>query len=293
MIQCFQNPRVAEGKKRKEKKKGMSLEKFVFQEAPENVLEEVAAFCEDRALINLGRTCRRLHQICDREIKTRPPVVPGITKEEEREAKEWLEKVSRDGLKIRMKVVVIGEHLAGKKSMCQYFINGHPSLQQEATIGASFCKKKVTIFGTEVSLAIWDTGGGEKYRALAPMYYRGADVVVVVFTITDPESFKVAQKWVGDIQSQKTKSLIVLVGNKSDLEDKREVSFAKAQAWGKENHAAYIEVSSATGKNIDAMFKFVAKRAAVGRCNEPLPPVDQPPSPPPPPHHPHQKCVVQ
>ncbi|KAI7750438.1 hypothetical protein M8C21_030004, partial [Ambrosia artemisiifolia] len=113
----------------------------------------------------------------------------------------------------------------GKKIMMWIYLHSPFNLLQ-VTVGASFLSQTIALQdSTTVKFEIWDTAGQERYAALAPLYYRGAAVAVVVYDITSPHSFHKAQYWVKELQKHGSADIVMaLVGNKADLQDKREVS---------------------------------------------------------------------
>ncbi|WAR13022.1 RAB5A-like protein [Mya arenaria] len=113
----------------------------------------------------------------------------------------------------------------GKSSIVLRFVRDQYKECLESTIGASFMTKRVVLDEKTFIFQIWDTAGQEKYRSLAPMYYRGAAAAIVVYDITRESSFPAAQEWVKELQRMASGNIVIAVaGNKCDLEDLREVS---------------------------------------------------------------------
>ena len=119
--------------------------------------------------------------------------------------------------------------------------------------------KKIEIDDKEVRLEIWDTAGQERYRSLAPMYYRGAKAAVIVYDITDEETFKGAKTWISEIQKKDENCLIVLVGNKVDLTNHRKVDIHMVKDYVENNNIIYMESSAKTGLNVDKIFTTIAE----------------------------------
>ena len=95
---------------------------------------------------------------------------------------------------------------------------------QESTIGAAFLTQTVCLDDTTVKFEIWDTAGQERYHSLAPMYYRGAQAAIVVYDITNSDTFNRAKAWVKELQRQASPNIVIaLAGNKADLSSKRKV----------------------------------------------------------------------
>eukprot|EP01038_Epipyxis_sp_PR26KG_P008115 gene8115-10990_t len=127
-----------------------------------------------------------------------------------------------------VKVVMVGESAVGKSSLTIRFVNDHFKENCIATIGASFLSKRISTFKGLIKFNIWDTAGQEKYRSLASLYYRGVDCAIIVYDITDRNSFKEVQNyWIQELKHQCHGSgglRMCIAGNKCDLIEKREVS---------------------------------------------------------------------
>lgn len=107
---------------------------------------------------------------------------------------------------------------------------------------------------------IWDTAGQERYRSLAPMYYRGAAAAIVVYDITNPDSFAGAKSWVKELQRRGDPNVVIaLAGNKADLESRRKVPFEEANAYAEENGILHMETSAKNANNVKSLFVEIAK----------------------------------
>lgn len=160
-----------------------------------------------------------------------------------------------------MKVVLLGNTRVGKTSMLARLTNGVFKEDTSATIGAAFQTHVISSDSGCITMQIWDTAGQEKYRALAPMYYRSANVAVLCFDITKQESFKSLELWVEELVEKGPSNLItVLVGTKSDLADSREVSQEEAESFASRNSMAfYSECSAKTGIGVNNIFTKIAE----------------------------------
>ena len=112
-----------------------------------------------------------------------------------------------------------------------------------------------------VKFEIWDTAGQERYRSLAPMYYRGAAAAIVVYDITNPDSFTGAKSWVKELQRRGDPNVVIaLAGNKADLESRRKIEFEEANSYAEENGILHLETSAKNANNVKALFVEIAKK---------------------------------
>ena len=125
---------------------------------------------------------------------------------------------------------------------------------------AAFLTQTVQLDDAVVKFEIWDTAGQERYRSLAPMYYRGASAAIVVYDITNPDSFAGAKSWVKELQRRGDPNVVIaLAGNKADLEARRAVEFEEAAAYAAENSLLHLETSAKNSNNVKALFVEIAK----------------------------------
>lgn len=161
----------------------------------------------------------------------------------------------------QFKLVLLGESAVGKSSLVLRFVKGQFHEFQESTIGAAFLTQTVCLDDTTVKFEIWDTAGQERYHSLAPMYYRGAQAAIVVYDITNEESFSRAQNWVKELQRQASPNIVIaLSGNKADLATKRAVDSQVAQSYADENSLLFMETSAKTSMNVTEIFMAIAKK---------------------------------
>ncbi|KAL2734070.1 ras-related protein Rab-5C [Vespula squamosa] len=167
---------------------------------------------------------------------------------------------STQGKICQFKLVLLGESAVGKSSLVLRFVKGQFHEYQESTIGAAFLTQTVCLDDTTVKFEIWDTAGQERYHSLAPMYYRGAQAAIVVYDITNQDTFVRAQTWVKELQRQASPSIVIaLAGNKADLTNKRVVEYDEAQAYADENGLLFMETSAKTAMNVNDIFLAIGK----------------------------------
>lgn len=162
---------------------------------------------------------------------------------------------------LQFKLVLLGESSVGKSSLVLRFVKGQFHEFQESTIGAAFLTQTVQIDDMTVKFEIWDTAGQERYHSLAPMYYRGAQAAIVVYDITNKESFQKAQTWIKELQRQASPNIVIaLAGNKIDLAGKRAVTYEEAKAYADECSLLFMETSAKTAANVMDIFTSIAKK---------------------------------
>lgn len=146
-----------------------------------------------------------------------------------------------------VKVVLLGDMGVGKSSIALRLVHDQFNANSVTTVGAVCWTKSVSTKNGQVKLQLWDTAGQERYHALAPLYYRGASVAVVVYDITRRETFGTLKDWVRELKMQGPSNiLIAVVGNKADLADKRDVTTAMGQAFATEIDGIFAETSAKT-----------------------------------------------
>jgi len=165
------------------------------------------------------------------------------------------------GRVFHFKLVLLGDTAVGKSCLVVRFVRDEFFEFQEPTIGAAFLTQTVAFDDSTVKFEIWDTAGQERYRSLAPMYYRGAAAAVVVYDITNPDSFTGAKSWVKELQRRGDPNVVIaLAGNKADLDSRRKVEFEEANAYAEENGILHLETSAKNADNVRDLFVEIAKK---------------------------------
>ncbi|KAL6649372.1 hypothetical protein ACP70R_013596 [Stipagrostis hirtigluma subsp. patula] len=159
----------------------------------------------------------------------------------------------------KYKLVFLGDQAVGKTAIITRFMYDKFDATYQATIGIDFLSKTMYLEDRTVRLQLWDTAGQERFRSLIPSYIRDSSVAVIVYDVTDRQSFLSTSKWIEEVNTQRGGDvLIVLVGNKTDLVDKRQVSSDEGEAKAHEHGVMFIETSAKAGFNIKPLFRKIA-----------------------------------
>ena len=157
---------------------------------------------------------------------------------------------------MKLKLIVVGNQSTGKSCILNRFVNETFEENYQATIGLDFQSKNVTIHDQDVRLILYDTAGQEKFRSLIPMYIREAQIILLIYDISDRESFDSIPKWLREIMDVKnSEAVFALIGNKIDLENERKVTFEEGQKFANANNFIFHEVSAKTGQNFETLFE--------------------------------------
>ncbi|GHP04117.1 RABH1e protein [Pycnococcus provasolii] len=159
----------------------------------------------------------------------------------------------------KYKLVFLGDQSVGKTSIITRFMYDKFDNTYQATIGIDFLSKTMYLEDRTVRLQLWDTAGQERFRSLIPSYIRDSSVAVVVYDVSNRQSFVNTARWIEEVRTERGSDVIlVLVGNKTDLVDKRQVSIEEGDAKARENGVLFIETSAKAGFNIKALFRKIA-----------------------------------
>lgn len=162
------------------------------------------------------------------------------------------------------KVVLLGEGCVGKTSIALRYIEdkfNDKHVSTEPTMQASYLKKKLNINGKKINLAIWDTAGQEKFHSLGPIYYRMSNGAILVYDITDKESFQKVKNWVKELKKMLGSDIcLVIAGNKFDLERERNVSSNEAEEYAKQVGATHFNTSAKLNQNVEEVFFDLTRR---------------------------------
>mmetsp|Transcript_94983 Transcript_94983/g.238216 ORF Transcript_94983/g.238216 Transcript_94983/m.238216 type:complete len:200 (+) Transcript_94983:112-711(+) len=154
-----------------------------------------------------------------------------------------------------VKLLLLGDSAVGKSSLLMRFCESRFDDNFVLTIGVDFKWKQVDRNGRKLKLQVWDTAGQERFRTITPAYYRAAMGVVITYDVTDRATFLHVEYWVAQLADHGDENVQkILVGNKSDLADKRKVTTEEAGELAKKFGMAFFETSAKTGEHVDDAF---------------------------------------
>jgi small GTP-binding protein len=162
---------------------------------------------------------------------------------------------------LSFKIILVGDSGVGKSCLSIKASRNYFEDFYSPTVGFEFLTFNVKVEDQNIKLQIWDTCGQEVYRSLISSFYRSASLAIIVYSIDSEESFSNIEKWLNDIKSQSNPNIkIFLIGNKADLEDKRQVTKENGENFFKQNKLSFFtETSAKTGFNVQNVFIEVAK----------------------------------
>jgi len=168
------------------------------------------------------------------------------------------------------KLVLIGDSGVGKSCLLLRFADDNFTDSYISTIGVDFRFRTITIDKKVVKLQIWDTAGQERFRTITSAYYRGADGIIMVYDVTSQESFDHVEEWLSEVDRYANENTAkLLIGNKADLIDEKQVSDEAAQKFADKLGIAFLETSAKTAINVDAAFLTMAKELIKTRETQP------------------------
>ena len=170
------------------------------------------------------------------------------------------------------KYIIIGDTNVGKSNLLIKFTHGMFKEEYQATIGVEFGIKNIDIGNKLYRIQIWDTAGQENFKSITKGYYKNSACAIIVYDITNRESFYNLNNWIEDCKNLCPKDVIMaLVGNKSDLEDKRLVTTEEGKEFADNHGIAFYETSAKNGNNVEDVFvksaEEIAKKIKEGKYN--------------------------
>ena len=154
-----------------------------------------------------------------------------------------------------IKYIIVGNAYVGKSNIIYRFVENKFSENYRATINLDFSYKNMKINDKIFRIQLWDTAGQEEFQSISRGYYKSGACALVVYDITDRETFNNVSSWVEECKNNGPSTItLVLVGNKIDLEDKRQVTYEEGEDFANRNNMQFYETSALNGTNIDKLF---------------------------------------
>ena len=175
-----------------------------------------------------------------------------------------------ENYEMMFKVVLVGDSFVGKTNIMSKYIKNEFHEDSKATVGVEFGSKQFTVEGHSIKAQIWDTAGQERYKAITSAYYKGAKGAFIVYDVTRKQTFDSVEKWVNDVTAVADKKItIILIGNKCDLEDQRQITKEQGEEKANKLELAFLETSAFSGENLDKAFDMMINEV-YKKCHEEL-----------------------
>ena len=159
-----------------------------------------------------------------------------------------------------LKYIIIGDSGVGKSNILIRYIQDKFQEEFQTTIGVEFGAKNIIVDNKTFRIQIWDTAGQEMFRSITRGYYKNSVCACVVYDITNEISFENIKSWIEDCKKHSSKTiLLVLIGNKIDLENERKISYEEGEIFAKKNGMLFFETSAKNGINISKIFENSCK----------------------------------
>jgi len=166
------------------------------------------------------------------------------------------------------KLLLIGDSGVGKSCLLLRFADDTYTADYISTIGVDFKIRTIELDGKTIKLQIWDTAGQERFRTITSSYYRGAHGIIIVYDVTDQESFNNVKQWLQEIDRYATGGVMkLLVGNKSDLTDKKSVDYNVAKEFADALDIPFLETSALNSTNVEQAFFTMARQIKANVSN--------------------------
>jgi Ras-related protein Rab-11A len=181
-----------------------------------------------------------------------------MSKDEDITIEEVVNPESKEDFKL--KIVVVGDSGVGKTNLIKRFITNEFSENFKATIGVEFMSKTYKINKHLFKIEIWDTAGQERYKSITTAYYKGAKGAMIIYDVTNQNSFNNVDKWFNEIKDKASKNInLIMIGNKTDLDDKKVVSSEDSLDKAKNFDIPVMETSALNASNVKEAFYLILK----------------------------------
>lgn len=172
--------------------------------------------------------------------------------------------MSKESYDVIMKLILVGDASVGKTNILSKYLSNHFDPNSKATVGVEFGTKNLEIDNKKIKVQIWDTAGQERYKSITSTYYKGAKGAIIVYDITRKVTFENIDKWIGDLKINGDEKIIIfLVGNKSDLNDMREVNKDDGINKSEKYNMSFLETSALYGDNISKVFDELIEKVYI------------------------------
>jgi len=158
-----------------------------------------------------------------------------------------------------VKILTLGDSDVGKTSIIKRIISNKFSEKMQSTIAIDYSCKTIKFGKNYLKIFLWDTAGQEKFKTIVRNYFNGANGVLLCFDITNRKTFEKLNFWINELKEKLNldELFIILIGNKIDKENEREISIEESKKFAKENNILYFEISAKTNEGIKEMFDYV------------------------------------
>jgi len=174
--------------------------------------------------------------------------------------------------KYKFKIIIVGDSGVGKTNLVKRFTQNSFNLNSQATVGVEFFSNQYFINDKLFKVEIWDTAGQERYKSITAAYYKGASGAIIVYDVTNKATFNNIERWYNEIKEFALKDIqIMLVGNKTDLEEKRVISTEMSQDKAADLIVPVMETSALNASNVKEAFHLMIKQiynVIIGNLND-------------------------
>ena len=160
---------------------------------------------------------------------------------------------------IQIKLLIIGDSNVGKTSMLLNYTDNYFPETHLATIGVEYKIKQIKLNNYNITLQIWDTAGQERFRSITKSFFRNANGILFVYDVTNRKTFQNVKDWIIDSENNDSGFQKILIGNKIDLKDKRQVETDELKDYGLKKNIEVIETSAKDKINVDEAFRKIVE----------------------------------
>eukprot|EP01091_Cochliopodium_minus_P005992 TRINITY_DN1587_c0_g1_i4.p1 TRINITY_DN1587_c0_g1~~TRINITY_DN1587_c0_g1_i4.p1 ORF type:complete len:214 (+),score=52.51 TRINITY_DN1587_c0_g1_i4:20-661(+) len=159
------------------------------------------------------------------------------------------------------KIVILGDSGVGKTSILSKYSRDEFNMDTKSTVGVEIATRNILVDNVSITAQIWDTAGQERYRAITKVYYRGVRGALLVYDITQKSSFESIENWLKDLKegnnTPQEELVIMIIGNKSDLNSAREVTTSEAKKFAENKGLFFFETSASDSSNVQEAFQKI------------------------------------